>query len=65
MERKVARAKGERTLEEKKDLQKDIEEATKKNLDVKEQYKILNESVKKLNDDLRAVDNRLIDIKAA
>jgi septal ring factor EnvC (AmiA/AmiB activator) len=46
-------------------LQKDIEEATKKNLDVKEQYKILNESVKKLNDDLRAVDNRLIDIKAS
>jgi hypothetical protein len=35
MERKVARAKGERTLEEKKDLQKDIEEATKKNKDVK------------------------------
>jgi hypothetical protein len=35
MERKVARAKGERTLEEKKDLQKDIEEATKKNRDVK------------------------------
>jgi hypothetical protein len=25
----------------------------------------LNESVKKLNDDLRAVDNRLIDIKAS
>ena len=35
MERKVARAKGERTLEEKKDLQKDIEEAAKKNRDVK------------------------------
>lgn len=65
MERKVARAKGERTLEEKKDLQKDIEEATKKNKDVKQQYKILNESVKKLNEDLRAVDNKLIDIKAS
>ena len=25
----------------------------------------MNESVKKLNDDLRAVDNRLIDIKAS
>jgi len=55
MERKVARAKGERTLEEKKDLQKDIDEASKKNKDIKDQYKILNESVKKLNDDLRAV----------
>ena len=31
MERKVARAKGERTLEEKKDLQKEIDEVTKKN----------------------------------
>ena len=59
MERKVARARGERTLEEKKDLQKDIEEASKKNSDIKGQFKILNESVKKLNDDLRAVENRL------
>ena len=59
MERKVARARGERTLEEKKDLQKDIEEASVKNEDIKKQHKILNESVKKLNDDLRAVDNRL------
>lgn len=59
MERKVARAKGERTLEEKKDLQKDIEEASKKNSEIKNQFKILNESVKKLNDDLRAVENRL------
>lgn len=49
MERKVARARGERTLEEKKDLEKDIEEAKKKNADVKNQHKILNESVKKLN----------------
>lgn len=55
MERKVARARGERTLEEKKDLQKDIEEAGKKNSEIKSQFKILNESVKKLNDDLRAV----------
>lgn len=31
MERKVARARGDRTLEEKKDLQKDLDEATKKN----------------------------------
>ena len=42
MERKVARAKGERTLEEKKDLQKDIDEASKKNSDIKNKHKILN-----------------------
>ncbi len=59
MERKVARARGERTLEEKKDLQKDVEEASKRNSDIKTQFKILNESVKKLNEDLRTVDNKL------
>ena len=63
MERKVARARGQRTLQEKKDLQKDIEEASKKNDGIKKQFKILNESVKKLNDDLRAVENRLIDVR--
>jgi chromosome segregation ATPase len=65
MERKVARARGERTLEEKKDLQKDIDEASKKNSDIKTQYKILNESVKKLNDDLRAVENRLGEVRGS
>lgn len=49
MERKVARARGERTLEQKKDLQKDVDEASKKNTDMKNQHKILNDSVKKLD----------------
>lgn len=65
MERQVARARGERTLEEKKDLQKDIDEASKKNTDMKDQFKILNGSVKKLDDDLRAVKNRLGDVKTS
>jgi septal ring factor EnvC (AmiA/AmiB activator) len=64
MERKVSRAKGERTLEEKKDLQKDIEDAAKTNGDVKSKYKILNESVKKLNEDLRAVENQLNEVRS-
>lgn len=42
MERKVARARGERTLEEKKDLQKDVEKEQMKNDDISAQYKILN-----------------------
>lgn len=63
MERKVARARGERTLEEKKDLQKDLDEASKKNTDMKTQHKILNDSVKRLDEDLRAVKNRLGDVK--
>lgn len=49
MERKVARAKGERTLEEKKDLQKEIDEVTKINMDIKSKHKVLNESVKRLD----------------
>jgi septal ring factor EnvC (AmiA/AmiB activator) len=65
MERKVARARGERTLEEKKDLQKDLDEASKKNDDVKSQHKILNDSVKKLDEDLRGVKNRLSDVKGS
>ena len=65
MERKVARARGERTLEEKKDLQKDLDEATKKNTDMKSQHKILNDSVKRLDEDLRAVKNKLVDVKSS
>ncbi len=60
MERKVARARGERTLEQKKDLQKDVDQASIKNKDMKNQHKILNDSVKKLDQDLRAVKNRLV-----
>lgn len=65
MERKVARARGERTLEEKKDLQKDLDEAIKKHTEMKTQHKILNDSVKKLDEDLRAVKSRLGDIKGS
>lgn len=63
MERKVARAKGERTLEEKKDLQKEIDEVAKRNTHIKSQHKILNESVKKLDEDLRGVENSLTSVK--
>ena len=65
MERKVARARGERTLEQKKDLQKDLDEATKKNEDMKSQHKILNDSVKRLDEDLRAVKSKLGDVKGS
>ncbi len=34
-------------------------------MEIKNKYKILNESVKKLNDDLRAVENRLIEIRSS
>lgn len=32
---------------------------------MKNQHKILNDSVKKLDEDLRAVKNRLIDVKGS
>jgi cell division protein FtsB len=64
MERKVARARGERTLEEKKDLQAEINKATATNSKIKEKHKILNEGVKKLDEDLRSVESRLAERKA-
>jgi hypothetical protein len=41
-------------------LQKDVDEATKKNTDMRSQYKILNDSVKKLDEDLRGVKSSLV-----
>lgn len=64
MERKVARAKGERTLEEKKDLENEIKKAEKENGEVREQHSKLSESLKKLGDDVRSVDKRLIQINS-
>jgi septal ring factor EnvC (AmiA/AmiB activator) len=46
-------------------LQKDVDEASKKNTDMKNQHKILNDSVKKLDEDLRAVKNKLVEIKGS
>ena len=59
MERKVARAKGERTLEEKNDLFKDIKEAETEYNKVKDEHVKISESLKKLDDDLRAIEKRL------
>ena len=56
MERKVARARGERTLEEKKDLENEIKEAEEGLLKVKKEHKTLLQSVKRLDDDLRGID---------
>ena len=42
-----------------------MRQASKKNTDMKNQHKILNDSVKKLDEDLRAVKNRLIDVKGS
>jgi hypothetical protein len=56
MERRVARARGERTLEEKKDLENEIKQAEEDVLKVKKEHKTLLSSVKRLDDDLRGIE---------
>lgn len=56
MQRKVARAKGERTLEEKKDLENEIKQSEEEVLKIKKEHKTLLSSVKKLDDDLRGIE---------
>ncbi len=60
MERKVNRAKGERTLEEKKDLENEIALAETEYKKVLQEFTALGESLKKLDDELRAVEKRVI-----
>ena len=59
MERRVALAQGEKTLEEKKDLEDEIKtlEFTLKN--VNGDYKLLSNSLNKIDDDLRAVNRKV------
>jgi hypothetical protein len=56
MERKVARARGEKTLEEKKDLEKEIKILEEEYLITSENNKLLLASMKKLEEDLRTVE---------
>ncbi|KRX02640.1 hypothetical protein PPERSA_11980 [Pseudocohnilembus persalinus] len=59
MERKVARAKGERTLEERNDIKNEKEKAQNENDEVKSENKKLKDSLKDLEDSLRSIDKRL------
>ena len=56
MERKVNRAKGEHTLEEKKDLDEAIRLAKEENSEIFEIHSELKESLKKLEDEIRAIN---------
>lgn len=62
MERKVARAKGDRTVEEKKELEAEIEVAEKDYQKVFKEHTEISESLKKLDDDLRTVEKKLRNI---
>jgi hypothetical protein len=56
MERKVARARGEKTLEEKKDLEKEINTLQAEYDVSSENHKLLASSLKKLEEDFRTVE---------
>lgn len=56
MERRVARAKGERTLEEKKDLQIEIDQLKVVVAKQQTDHKDLTYGIKRLDDDLRAIE---------
>ena len=59
MERRVARARGERTLEEKKDLEKEINDIEQEVAEQRKEHKTLLQSIKRLDDDLRAIERIL------
>ena len=63
MERKVARAKGERTLEERKDLDRESNEAQAQYNIAFDEHTQIYDSLKKLDDDLRSVEKKLIVVK--
>lgn len=59
MERKVARAKGDRTVEEKKELEAEILIAEKEYQKINKDHQEISESLKKLDDDLRTVEKKV------
>lgn len=59
MERKVNRAKGERTLEERNDLNKEIAIAKEEYETEKVVMKTLSESLKKLEEELMMVEKKV------
>lgn len=58
MERKVARAKGARTFDEQKALKEEISNLELQAKTIKDNFKMISTSVKRLEDDLRAVDRK-------
>ena len=59
MERRVNRAKGERTLEEKKDLEAEVAIMKEEYDQEAAEAKALSESLKKLDDELRAIEKKV------
>lgn len=54
----MARARGEKTLEEKKDLEKEIKVLDEEFRQASENHKLLFASLKKLEEDLRTIEKQ-------
>jgi len=63
MERKVARAKGEKTVEERKELEEQIQKAEAEFGQKSEEHKMLSKALRGLDDDMRAIEKTLVGIE--
>jgi len=63
MERKVARAKGEKTVEERKELEEQIEKAEAEFAQKSAEHKTLSKALRGLDDDMRAIEKTLVGVE--
>jgi len=63
MERKVARARGERTVEERKELEEQIAKAEAEFAQKNAEHKTLSQALRGLDDDMRGVEKTLVGIE--
>jgi len=63
MERKVARARGEKTIEEKKELEEQIKKAEAEFEKKAAEHKTLSQALRRLDDDTRAIEKQLVSVE--
>jgi len=63
MERKVARARGEKTIEERKELEEQIKKAEAEFEQKSIEHKTLSQALRKLDDDMRAIEKSLVSVE--
>jgi len=63
MERKVAKAKGEKTIEERKELEEQIAKAEVEYAQKSAEHKTLSQALRRLDDDMRAIEKSLVGVE--
>jgi len=63
MERKVAKAKGEKTIEERKELEEQIKKAEEEFEQKSTEHKKLSQALRRLDDDTRAIEKILVGVE--